>query len=229
MKKGGENIISTEAARDVVYKTLKRIKRCERKKLIQNCVKTQNLSKQELADKKPGAKLNVVTCRFGDALQQLIRADVAAEDADGIISVKESDGNKLNSDTDRDIKLQEIICSLTGSALYAKKDLLKAVEKKYTAAYGKIDAHTLSSDSGRVLSVLAKDGLVNKVKKNSAVYYGVEKDKETDRERNKRLMAALSGERFETETVNMLVKYFEYCGYREVAGEKIGGTKPDEG
>ena len=57
----------------------------QRKQLIDRCIKRQKLTAAELKDKTPGAVLNVIKCRFGDAIEQLLTSGAIVQNPDGTL------------------------------------------------------------------------------------------------------------------------------------------------
>lgn len=209
-----KSVISSANAQKVIMQQLK--KPVSRKELIEKCVKTQNLTPEEMKDKRSGEKLNKYKCEFGKAITKLLASGHIKQSEDEIISLSETEAKltqqEVEENLDNDAKIEEIIIAVLTAGRLKKGDLLKNVIEK--CKQNKFKIKDPKSDGGRVLSVLIKE---EKVTKTDGEYMLPEK------RTNEELIHTLSGPEFESHSVKMLRKWYKKYGYTETVGLVTGG------
>lgn len=205
-----------DAKRIIIENTQKPVKR---EKLIEMCVKTQNLTAEELADKTSGHILNVVKCRFGEAIQQLLNSGILKEDESKNLVCK--NGENAVEQVERDKLIADFILKQLKKETLTKKQILEKVAKKLVKQ-GIKEQHA-KSDAGRILSSLASE---EKIAQTDGVY-SLYVPEEGLNESNKRLLASLSDEALVEQSVLMLSKWFSQNGYAVTDSKNTDG--PNDG
>lgn len=192
----------------------------QRKELIVACVNTQNLTDKQKKDKRPGAPLNVLKCRFGDAIEQLLSNGTLVQNPDKTLVCKSVESAK--SKIRRDEIIERAISEKLGAGAMSKKALYSAVAAEVKKELPKEAPNTqvVNSDTGRILSTLVKAKVVDK---NDDGY--ILHPHETKEQRNARLLDTISDERLVQQSVLMLAKWLESNSYIDVEGESTDGPQ----
>lgn len=197
-----DNMISLQEAKERVVKLCSTP--IERRDLIQKCLDELNLSNEIKKDTRPGGILNKQTCQFGNAIHELIKSKVLKQDENKIIACVEQETNveQIVTGIQRDEKIQNRILELLQSKPMTKKELFEDISillKGYN-----LHQTAVRGDTGRILSVLVKDG---EISLNNGTYEI--KEKIDDDEENKKLLMQISDEELVYHTVLMLERYYK--------------------
>ncbi|MDE6211049.1 MAG: hypothetical protein K2G42_03670, partial [Clostridia bacterium] len=120
------NIITVDKAKEKLASLL--TTPLPRKELLERCVKSQNLTQEELNDKTPGKTLNIIKCRFGDAIEQLIKNGTLIKNQNDELEFCKKNTD-VEAEISRDIKIQTIILEILKDKKLTKKDLLSEICK----------------------------------------------------------------------------------------------------
>lgn len=179
----------------------------QRKQLIDKCIKNQKLSAAELKDKTPGAVLNVIKCRFGDAIEQLLTSGALVQNPDGTLVRSKNKAAPAVKKAQRDAVIMPVIVSLLETSGKTKKDILGVVKDRAAPLLTGVSEQVLLSDAGRILEELIQS---EKLQLRDGVY-GI---RETEQERAARIFNALSDEALVEHSVRMLKQWYESRGYK---------------
>lgn len=180
----------------------------QRKQLIDRCIKRQKLTAAELKDKTPGAVLNVIKCRFGDAIEQLLTSGAIVQNPDGsLVRNEKKAAPTAVKKAQRDAVIKPVIVTLLEASGKTKRDILNVVKDRAAPLLTGVSEQVLLSDAGRILEELIK---TEKLELKDGVY-GIH---ETEQERAARIFNALSDEALVEHSVNMLKQWYESRGYK---------------
>ncbi len=174
-----------------------------RKTLIKNCVDCLSLSQDILNDKTAGKPLNIIKCRLGDAIQQLIKNGSIIENQNKELEFFKSN-QEAQIEISRDIEIENIILSILNSKKCTKKELLEKICKLKSSNFS-ISDNALKSIAGKIL----KNLLSNKQIELNNQLYSIKTTEETDDEKNERLFFSLSDESLVEYSMQMLQTYFK--------------------
>ncbi len=212
-----DNIITVNQAKEKLATIL--TTPLPRKELLERCVKTQNLTQQELKDNTPGKILNIIKCRFGDAIEQLIK--------NGTIIKNNNEELEFHKKTDiqveiaSDIKIQDKIIELLTNKSLRKKELFSEICSAFSTSLS-IKENILKSKSGIIIKnlldnneIICKEGV-----------YSLYNSKDSN---NEILFYNLSDESLVEYTLQMLKiflensKFYRIENYQNTDGPKDGG------
>lgn len=220
------DLINKETRKFILSNVKDAAKGVHKTKLVEEFIKSKNLSKDELSDRKPGGTINKLSCDFYTALQRLSDGGCISAGEAGLIKfVKDEEPDNI----DRAIALEGILRSVTAENTFNKDRLLDAVTDKYFKFSKDTDSKfKIRAFAGNILKKLV-DGKV--IPKNDDVY-GTEAPAISDRDKNKADIAAMKCNTylFVSHTVNMLSKFMkECCNYDDLQSEIIDRTPKDDG
>ncbi|MBD5131148.1 MAG: restriction endonuclease [Clostridiales bacterium] len=194
-----------------------------RKELVEKCIAdyaaSGGLTNEELADKTSGAPLNIVKCRLGDAIEQLLQNNTLEQNSDKKLSCRDPEAD---IDIDRDEIIENCIFEILNETEVAKKSMLGMIIERTRAALN-VTTDVIKSDAGRILSGLVKNNQI--VISNNK--YAKVKPPETPDEKNRRLLDEISDEALVDHSVAMLKQWYEKIGFTEVVGLNTDG--PNDG
>ena len=180
----------------------------QRKQLIDRCIKRQKLTAAELKDKTPGSVLNVINCRFGDAIEQLLTSGAIVQNPDGTLVRSQGKAAPTVKKAQRDAVVEPVIVTLLETSGKTKRDILNAVKEKAAPLLTGVSEQVLLSDAGRILEELIR---AEKLELKDGVYSRIH---ESEEERAARIFNALSDEGLVEHSVNMLKRWYESRGYK---------------
>ena len=131
-------------------------------KLVEEFIKSKNLSKDELSDRKPGGIINKLSCDFYTALQRLSDAECISLNEAGLIKFnKDEEPDSI----DRAIAIEEILRSVTAKNKFNKERLLDTVSDKYFESHPNISndnnsKNAVRGDAGNILKKLVYDKVI---------------------------------------------------------------------
>ena len=214
-----EIVISENEAQKIVMSLIK--EPIARSLLIDRCVKTQNLTPEELKNKRPGEKLNKYKCEFGKAISKLINNKYLSQDDNEIISINERKSLQTAHDVevkiDNDAKIEEIILSALDKKLRSKDEIFQIVKDWCKRNDYKIKDP--QSDAGRIMSVLLKEGTVLKTDN----LYNL------NQKTNEELLHSISPEEFVSHSVKMLKKWYKRVNGYTITDNQITDAPGDGG
>ncbi|MDE7306113.1 MAG: restriction endonuclease [Clostridia bacterium] len=223
--------LTNKETRKFILKNIKDIQKGILKtKLVDDFIKSKNLSKEQLSDRKPGGIINKLSCDFYTALQRLVNAGCISVNEVGLIKfIKDEDPDGI----DRAIEIEEILRTITAENKFSKELLLDTVSNKYFENHPKIPCennskNAVKGDAGNILKKLVDDKVIIK----DGETYGNDRPAVPDRDKNKADIAAMKSNTylFVSHTVNMLSKFMQQCcQYDEVQSEIIDRTPKDDG
>ena len=214
--------ITANKAQNAILET---IRNCNppiaRKDFIRNCV--INLKVPLTSYETPGGELNKVKCLLGKLLQQYIHTGIITESDAGLLQYSAKlEPNAAN----RKIEIENILRSVTASAVYEKDNLLNVAYAEYSKKHSKEkisndERNAIRDDLGSVLENLVADGVI-------PCDNGEFGFKPVNiREKLKRDIATISDEEFETKTIEMLTAYYRKNGLANVTSKITGGPDDD--
>lgn len=214
-----EKLITVEEAKEIIILNFNK-KYVLRKLLIDKCIESLHLSKQELKDKSPRGVYNVSKCRFGNAIDLMIAGGYFAQDENKILSkLREEKLEVTVENVKRDNKIEKILLNLLSKKNYKRQELLFAVTKEITAEDKEITSQIVRADTGRMISELKTAG---KIAENKGVI-SIVQPKQKNLPDVKKAFESLSDEELVDHSVALLEKWFNLKGYTEISAQNTDG------
>ena len=210
-----KNYISVEQAKEIVIRYA--IKPIQRKDLVDKCVHSQDLTIDQLKDRTPGAPLHIIKCRFGNAIEQLIRSNILEITDDNALVCK--DLQVAVTKVKRDTIIENAILEQLENATITKKLLFEKLVK--LAKKLNVKEEVIAADAGRLLKNLVESQKI--ILKNDN--YSLFTLEESIDEKNRRLFTNISDEALVDNSVAMLTKWLKKCGYSGIHGENTDGPQ----
>lgn len=211
-------LIDITEAKELIVKLA--AKPIQRKELVEKCiaeyVKGGGLSPAEQSDKTPGAPLNIVKCRFGDAIEQLLQSSTLVQNPDKTLCLRE----ETDIDVNRDEIIEKCILEIVEEGDRPKKSMIGEIIKR-TKGVLNAKPEVIRADAGRILSGLVKN---NQIALADNMYAKI-KPPESAAEKNARLLGEISDEALVVHSVAMLEKWYTTVGYSDVVGLNTDGPR----
>ncbi len=174
---------------------------CNRKVLIENCLKKTNLTKKDYKDKSPNSLLTKTKAILGSVITDYINVGILSlDDKENIIFNSQKDtaqNNKKN--IDREVILEEIIFKLLKEKSYSRRELLDAVYKESNLV---CEENAVKGDAGRLVDNAVKNKMIIVKDKN---YYLAKTEEE--------LFDSLGDEELVKQSLLMLEQHYNKYGY----------------
>ncbi len=174
---------------------------CNRKVLIENCLKKTKLAEEDYKDKSPNSLLTKTKAILGSVITDYINVGILSlDDKENIILNLQKDTTQDNKTSiDREVILEEIIFRLLKEKSYSRSKLLDAVLEESNLD---CDKNAVRGDTGRLLDNAVKNKMII-VKSGN---YCLAKTEEE-------LFDSLGDEELVNQSLLMLAQHYKKYGY----------------
>lgn len=181
-----------------------------RKELLKKCVESQNLTPEELKDRTSGKKLNIIKCRFGDAIEKLLKNGTLTKNQNNELEFYK-EANDIKLELSRDNLIQDTIIKILENNIYTRKKLLNEICI--------VLSNQLSLNEKNLKSVAGK--IIKELRENKQIFfndghYNIKNTEEPLNKKNQRLFYNLSDESLVEYSLQMLKKFLEDSKFYEI-------------